>query len=91
MHGVSGELRLGPDEVEAASLAHDAPATVAADEKARAERLAARVHRHFVGRGLDALDAVATPNFDTEGDGVLGEDALEVLQLAPQLRIGRTG
>ena len=78
---IARELGLGPHELEAALLAHRAAAAVATHEPARANALLAGMDGDFVVRSLEAVDAVAAPDLDADGERVSGEDALEMLHL----------
>ena len=86
---IARELGLGPDELEAALLAHGAAAAVATHETARAKALLAGTDGDLVVRSLEAFDAMAAPDLDADGERVSGEDALEMLHLGAQLGVGR--
>src|SRR5271154_4962065 len=86
---ISRELRLGTYELEATLLAYCAAAAVAADEPTREKLLLAATDGDFIVRSLEAFDTVAALNLNSDGEGLSGEDALELLHLAPQLGIRR--
>ena len=56
---ISGELGIGPDELEATLLADGAAAAVASHEKAPAKALLARMDGNFIVLSLEAVDAAA--------------------------------
>jgi hypothetical protein len=89
LNRISRELGLGAHELEATLLAHRAAATVATHEPARAKELLAGTDGDFVVRRLEALDTLAPPDLDSDGECVKGEDTLEMLHFPPQQGIGR--
>ena len=86
---ISRELGLGPDELKATLLADGTPAAVATHEEAGAKAVLAGTNGDFIGRGLEAFNAMPAPDLDPDGERVRGEDALEVLHLDPDLGVGR--
>ena len=86
---ISRELGLGTYELEATLLAYRAAAAVATHEPARAKALLAGTDGDFIVRSLEAVDTMAALDLDSDGERVSGEDALEMLHLAPQLGVGR--
>jgi hypothetical protein len=89
LSGVAREFRLRARKLEAAQLAHCAPATIAAHQPPAWQRVLASLHRHAIRGLLEVRDGQPIPDSDSQGSSAARQHRFEPGQLRDYLHRGR--